>query len=165
MSAVSIPIPALCAFPDDAAMRAETVFVSKPISAEAVPARSMPTCFNVVNEDCLDVAAKHVREGYLPCVHNFASRSMPGGGVVTGSGAQEESIFRRTNAYKSLYQFIDNNTLRSLLARDPAGGYSRCTPRALSSRSQLWRCVYPGYYGIRGQMRRRALSYWPSLSR
>ena len=103
--------------PDDAAMRAETVFVSKPISAEAVPARSMPTCFNVVNEDCLDVAAKHVREGYLPCVHNFASRSMPGGGVVTGSGAQEESIFRRTNAYKSLYQFIDNNTLRSLLAQ------------------------------------------------
>lgn len=104
---------------DDAAMMADTVFVDKPFSVTAVPARSMPTSFNVVNEDCLDVAASHVREGYLPAVLNFASRQNPGGGVTKGSGAQEESIFRRTDAFRSLYQFVDRDSLRQLLA--PSG--------------------------------------------
>jgi hypothetical protein len=35
----------------------------------------------------------------------MASRSNPGGGVTTGAGAQEETLFRRTNLFRSLYQF------------------------------------------------------------
>ena len=35
----------------------------------------------------------------------MASRQNPGGGVINGAGAQEETIFRRTNLFKSLYQF------------------------------------------------------------
>jgi uncharacterized protein (TIGR02452 family) len=35
----------------------------------------------------------------------MASFHTPGGGVISGSSAQEENIFRRTNIFKSLYQF------------------------------------------------------------
>lgn len=35
----------------------------------------------------------------------MANRHHPGGGVKYGARAQEESIFRRTNIYRSLYQF------------------------------------------------------------
>jgi uncharacterized protein (TIGR02452 family) len=40
-------------------------------------------------------------------VLNLASRQNPGGGVLGGSGAQEENLFRRTNLFLSLYQFAD----------------------------------------------------------
>jgi len=35
----------------------------------------------------------------------MASRQNPGGGVLNGSGAQEENLFRRSNLFASLYQF------------------------------------------------------------
>jgi uncharacterized protein (TIGR02452 family) len=38
---------------------------------------------------------------------NMASRRNPGGGVLGGAGAQEENIFRRSNLFQSLYQFVD----------------------------------------------------------
>ena len=44
-------------------------------------------------------------QGYNPAVLNMASRRNPGGGVTTGAGAQEETLFRRTNLFRSLYQF------------------------------------------------------------
>lgn len=63
------------------------------------------TKFFVVNEDCLDLAQRlHDKR---PAVLNMASRRQPGGGVLSGSGAQEESIFRRTDIFKYLYQFSD----------------------------------------------------------
>lgn len=59
----------------------------------------------VVNEDCLNVAQKYTKEGYKCAVLNMASFIRPGGGVLKGSAAQEESLFRRTNLFMSLYQF------------------------------------------------------------
>lgn len=59
----------------------------------------------VVNNDCLYEAKRLVDMGLKPAVLNMASFSMPGGGVINGSSAQEEEIFRRTNIFKSLYQF------------------------------------------------------------
>eukprot|EP01112_Ceratiomyxa_fruticulosa_P013076 TRINITY_DN3658_c0_g3_i1.p1 TRINITY_DN3658_c0_g3~~TRINITY_DN3658_c0_g3_i1.p1 ORF type:complete len:582 (+),score=89.91 TRINITY_DN3658_c0_g3_i1:204-1748(+) len=52
--------------------------------------------------DCLD-AAFILKENRLnPVVLNMASRSHPGGGYMTGAGAQEENLFRRSNYYQSL---------------------------------------------------------------
>ena len=63
------------------------------------------TKFSVINADCLETAEILLNSGLNPCVLNLASRQNPGGGVLTGSGAQEENLFRRTNLFVSLYQF------------------------------------------------------------
>jgi len=57
---------------------------------------------SVLDIDCLE-AARFMNN---PVVLNMASYKNPGGGVVNGSAAQEENIFRRTNLFKSLYQFV-----------------------------------------------------------
>lgn len=62
----------------------------------------------VENEDCLAVAEKYVRSGNEHvAVLNMANRQTPGGGGYAGAGAQEESCFRRSNYYLSLYRFAD----------------------------------------------------------
>jgi uncharacterized protein (TIGR02452 family) len=63
------------------------------------------TEYSVINADCLETAEILVKSGFNPCVLNLASRQNPGGGVINGSGAQEENIFRRSNLFLSLYQF------------------------------------------------------------
>lgn len=63
------------------------------------------TEIKVVNNDCLYEAKKMIDGGLKPAVLNMASFHTPGGGVVNGSAAQEENLFRRTNLFKSLYQF------------------------------------------------------------
>ena len=60
--------------------------------------------------DCLYDAKLLIGEGLHPAVLNMASFSTPGGGVEKGSAAQEESIFRRTNIFMSLYQFHEVGT-------------------------------------------------------
>ncbi len=63
------------------------------------------TEFAVINGDCLEVTELLVKSGLNPAVLNMASSKNPGGGVMRGSGAQEENLFRRTNLFLSLYQF------------------------------------------------------------
>ena len=63
------------------------------------------SAIEVVNEDCLSVGVRLKREGYNPAVLNMASHRNPGGGVATGSGAQEETLFRRTDLFRSLFPF------------------------------------------------------------
>jgi uncharacterized protein (TIGR02452 family) len=64
-----------------------------------------PTMVTVVNSDALIEARRLGESGDIPAVLNMASRRNPGGGVLGGSGAQEENLFRRTNLLWSLYQF------------------------------------------------------------
>lgn len=72
------------------------------------PSQTYDTEIVVENEDCLAAAERYVRSGSgNVAVLNMASRQTPGGGVYTGAGAQEESCFRRSNYYLSLYQFAD----------------------------------------------------------
>ena len=59
----------------------------------------------VENEDSLILAKKLIDKGLHPAVLNMANRFMPGGGVIKGSGAQEENLFRRTNLFQSLYRY------------------------------------------------------------
>ncbi|GHV39090.1 TIGR02452 family protein [Spirochaetia bacterium] len=65
------------------------------------------TKFSIVEADCLETANILLKAELNPCVLNMASDRNPGGGVRKGSGAQEENIFRRTNLFRSLFQFVD----------------------------------------------------------
>lgn len=93
-------------FPDDTAMMRGTVFYDHEISKEDEPDNDEQTFVEVQNIDCLYAGAELKEQGYNPAVLNMASRRNPGGGVATGAGAQEETLFRRTNLFRSLYQFV-----------------------------------------------------------
>ena len=80
------------------------------------------TKVSVIDMDCLYAAEKLTHEGFRPAVLNMASFHTPGGGVERGSAAQEESIFRRTNIFRSLYQFHsvgENYNIKQLEERYP----------------------------------------------
>jgi uncharacterized protein (TIGR02452 family) len=55
------------------------------------------TDVGVMPSDTLDVAATLVGQGQQPLVLNMADDCLAGGNVDTGSGAQEENLYRRTN--------------------------------------------------------------------
>ena len=86
-------------------MISDTVFVDRELPSVKGKGCGCETVVEVVNEDCLEVARKLVVDGYAPGLLNMASFSNPGGGVASGAGAQEETVFRRTDLFKSLYQF------------------------------------------------------------
>lgn len=92
-------------FPSDKEMMHNTVFYEQEFHTPDAPQNSEPTIVEVQNIDCLYAGVQLKEEGYNPAVLNMASRHNPGGGVTTGSGAQEETLFRRTNLFRSLYQF------------------------------------------------------------
>lgn len=92
-------------FPDDTAMMQNTKFYSEPITVENLPFREIPTVVRVENIDCLYAAKELLDKKYNPAVLNMASRQNPGGGVHTGSAAQEENLFRRSNLFKSMFRF------------------------------------------------------------
>lgn len=66
----------------------------------SIPSRDDRECpVKVVNADTLDVAAEFARQGLKTMVLNMASAVSPGGGVASGKTAQEECLFRRSNAF------------------------------------------------------------------
>ena len=65
------------------------------------------TILDAVNADCIDVTRDLVAQGYNPIMLNTAKRHTPGGGVLNGARAQEESLFRQSNLCVSLYQYSD----------------------------------------------------------
>ncbi|HSV77525.1 MAG TPA: TIGR02452 family protein [Bacteroidales bacterium] len=84
----------------------ETYFYKKPnLLDNSKPVNRMR--FNVVDADCIETAELLKNAGYNVCLLNMANRQNPGGGVLGGAGAQEENIFRRSNLFLSLYQFVD----------------------------------------------------------
>lgn len=82
-----------------------TVFYECEIHTSDFPQCDEPTIVKVQNVDCLYAGVQLKEQGYNPAVLNMASRRNPGGGVTTGASAQEETLFRRTNLFRSLYQF------------------------------------------------------------
>lgn len=57
---------------------------------------------SVLNIDTILAAIDLCKEGFKPAVLNMASEYKPGGGVASGKTAQEECIFRRTNAFMTI---------------------------------------------------------------
>lgn len=56
----------------------------------------------VINSDTFNLAIHYVQQGYSkPLVLNMASALKPGGGVANGKTAQEEELFRRSNAHQT----------------------------------------------------------------
>ena len=92
-------------FPDDSDMMRNTVFYEQEIHLPYRKTGNEPTIVEVRNIDCLYAGAQLKEQGYHPAVLNMASSINPGGGVTLGAGAQEETLFRRTNLFRSLYQF------------------------------------------------------------
>ena len=80
-------------------------FYSKEFSVGTVVTIEGSTVVDVINADCLEEGIRLLDLGYNPAILNMASRHNPGGGVMNGAGAQEETIFRRTNLFLSLYQY------------------------------------------------------------
>ena len=92
-------------FPDDSDMLRKTMFYDQEIHLPGMTSGYEPTIVEVQNIDCLYAGVQLKQQSYNPAVLNMASRRNPGGGVATGAGAQEETLFRRTNLFRSLYQF------------------------------------------------------------
>ncbi len=82
-----------------------TVFYEAPKTVTHVPAKHTQN-ISVINADCLETANLLQQAGYNPIVLNMANDQTPGGAVKTGAGAQEENIFRRSNLFVSMYQYV-----------------------------------------------------------
>jgi uncharacterized protein (TIGR02452 family) len=91
------------------ALREGTAFYAQTEDLVVAPARrgQYRTVVSVHNADFLEIARAIATPECPPAVLNMASRQNPGGGVDRGSGAQEENLFRRSNTFCALYQFVD----------------------------------------------------------
>ena len=111
---------------------ANAEFYDSEFRVDDVPTIDGKTVIEVVNDDCMAVGMRLVDEGYNPAVLNMASRRNPGGSVTSGAGAQEETIFRRTNIHPSLYQHAEyaeqyglvKSPMQYPLERNYGGAYS-----------------------------------------
>lgn len=92
------------AIPSMSEVAAASKFYVSPPSVDDVPA-SVNTEIDAVNADCIDVARELVVTGFNTVMLNMANRHTPGGGVLNGARAQEESLFRQSNLCASLYQY------------------------------------------------------------
>ena len=90
---------------DNDRMLSGTKFYSRKFDVCDIPTINGRTTIEVVDKDCMLEGIRLLDEGYRPAVLNMANRRTPGGGVLNGAAAQEETIFRRTNIFRSLYQF------------------------------------------------------------
>ncbi len=93
-------------FADGNELLKNTVFYDGEFETNAPTIGTMS--IEVVNGDCLEVGVRLKRNGYNPAILNMASRTTPGGYVTVGTGGQEETLFRRTDLYRSLCQFAPN---------------------------------------------------------
>ena len=94
--------------PDNTKMLKGSRFYTKPLDASNIPTLAEDSTKIIVkNDDSIHCGHQLQQEGYNPVVLNLASRRNPGGGVKNGSRAQEESLFRSTNLFLSMYRYAE----------------------------------------------------------
>jgi len=98
-------------------------FYKKRISIDFDNLEKYDTKIEVLDSDSLAAAYKLVEQGYHPAVLNMASASNPGGGVFSGSGAQEENLFRRTNLFTQMYRYCDRMAKKMGMEYDDRNQY------------------------------------------
>ncbi|CAG9317737.1 unnamed protein product [Blepharisma stoltei] len=76
--------------------------ISHPSDLTLPPFQMTNTRVIVYDGDCIEAGIQMKRLGFNPVILNMANTRTPGGGVTSGAGAQEESIFRRTNYFQHL---------------------------------------------------------------
>ena len=86
-------------------IRSSSMNSLKYLNEPDVPASQHSHEVFIFNGDCLDAAIK-LKESFNPAVLNMANNFTPGGGVSYGAGAQEESIFRRSDYFLHLPQAL-----------------------------------------------------------
>ena len=86
-------------------LRENSHFYYKEFNVNDLPSICKKIEFVVENLDSFEASKKLSEEGFNPIVLNMANRQRPGGGVLTGSNAQEETLFRRSNLFLSLFQY------------------------------------------------------------
>lgn len=91
--------------PSAKAMIEGTKFYTECLDASVVPCRESATEIEVLNTDSIKCGRMLLDKGLNPVVLNLADRFVPGGLVLNGSRAQEESLFRSTNLFLSMYRF------------------------------------------------------------
>ncbi len=88
-------------------LRENSKFFYKEFNVNDLPCICKKTEFVVENLDSFEASKKLSEEGFNPIVLNMANRQRPGGGVLTGSNAQEETLVRRSNLFLSLFQYYN----------------------------------------------------------
>lgn len=81
-----------------------TVFYDS-LFAYSKPEKLFDTKISVIDEDVMTVVQNLQSQGERPLLLNMANRYNPGGNVVQGARAQEETLFRSSNYFLSLFQF------------------------------------------------------------
>lgn len=99
------------------------------------PSPGYETEIEVVNDDCLNAARNLLKYTDKVAVLNMASHRNPGGGVKSGSGAQEENLCRRSNLYLYLtedpYAYpmkAGSFSQKVCVFKDGEPDYPLCTP-------------------------------------
>jgi uncharacterized protein (TIGR02452 family) len=95
----------------DTERRAPSYHYSNSIRVTSSPILIIPkplskTIIEVSNSDSIDAAKQLLDSGYNPLILNFANDHHAGGGVASGAGAQEESLWRRTNLCETQVQIL-----------------------------------------------------------
>lgn len=111
------PTGARIELPPTDGVLAASEFYRNPPKVDAIPTCAVSTV-DAVNADCIAVAREFVDDGYNPILLNMANRRTPGGGVLNGARAQEETLFRRSNLCASLYRYDEYHA--SLIGVGPA---------------------------------------------